>query len=69
MHKGTAPELVLRDWGHLNTRSTSVIFKYSVLTSKKTQSITITKISCMLYKEIIVVYADNNIKPINTHYG
>jgi hypothetical protein len=42
----------------------------SVLTSKKTQHFTITKINLlMLIEEIIPVYSENDIKPINTLCG
>jgi hypothetical protein len=45
-------------------------FKNSVLTSKKTQHFTITKINwLMLFKEIIAVYCKNHTKPIDTLFG
>jgi hypothetical protein len=51
----------------LKTKFILIIFKYSVRTAKKTQPITITKISwLMLFKEIIAVYSENHVKPINT---
>jgi hypothetical protein len=38
--------------------------------SKKTQPVTITKINwLMLFKEIIPVYSENHMKPINTLCG
>jgi hypothetical protein len=44
-----------------------MLFKNSVLTSKRTPHFTITKInSLMLFKEIIAVYSENDAKPINT---
>jgi hypothetical protein len=44
-----------------------IIFNNSVRTAKKTQCITITKINLlMMFKEIIVVYSENHMKPINT---
>jgi hypothetical protein len=46
------------------------VFKHSVFTSKKTKPITITKISwLMLFKEIIAVYSENHMEPINTLCG
>jgi hypothetical protein len=45
----------------------SIVFKNSVLTSKKTQHIAITKTNwSMLFTEIISVYSENHTKPINT---
>jgi hypothetical protein len=45
----------------------SYVFKYSVLTSKKTQPITITNVNrLILLKEIMTVYSENHTKPINT---
>jgi hypothetical protein len=42
-----------------------IIFNRSVLTSKKTQPITITEIVClMLFKEIIAAYKENNMKAV-----
>jgi uracil DNA glycosylase len=47
-----------------------IIFNHSVLTSKKTQSITITNIILlMLFKEIIAVCSENNMKLINVLCG
>jgi hypothetical protein len=47
-----------------------ILFKHSVLTSKKIQPITITKISwLMLFREIIVVYSENLMKPTNKLCG
>jgi hypothetical protein len=44
-----------------------MLFKNSVLTSKRTPHFTITKIKwLMLFKEITAVYSENNTKPINT---
>jgi hypothetical protein len=44
-----------------------IIFKHSVLTSKETQPITITRITwSVLFEEIIVVHTVNHMKPINT---
>jgi hypothetical protein len=44
-----------------------IIFKYLVLTSKKTQRFTSTKINWLtLCREIIAVYSENHTKPINT---
>jgi hypothetical protein len=45
------------------------IFKKSVLTSKKTQHFTITKIIRLMCLEIIVVCTENHMKPINTLCG
>jgi hypothetical protein len=43
-----------------------MLFKNSGRTSKRTPHFTITKINwLMLFKEIIAVYSDNHIKPIN----
>jgi hypothetical protein len=47
-----------------------VTFKNSVCTSKRTPHFTITKINGLtLFKEIIVVYSENDTKPINTKYS
>jgi hypothetical protein len=44
-----------------------MLFKSSVLTSKRTPHLTITKINWLtLFKEIITVYSENHAKPINT---
>jgi hypothetical protein len=51
----------LQSVNHLKPVLVLIIFKYSVLTSKKTQPITVTKIM-----EIIAVYSENHMKPINT---
>jgi hypothetical protein len=41
-------------------------FNYSVLASKNTRPITVTKINwLMLSKEIIAAYTENHMKPIN----
>jgi hypothetical protein len=43
-----------------------MLFKYSVLTSKKAQPITITKIDrLMMFKEIIAVCSKNNMKSVS----
>jgi hypothetical protein len=49
-----------------------LIFKHSVLTSKKTQltALTITMIRCsMLFKEIVSVYCENHMNPIDMPFG
>jgi hypothetical protein len=47
-----------------------IIFNNSVRTIKKTQPITIMRISrLMLFKEVIAVYGENHMKPINTLCG
>jgi hypothetical protein len=47
-----------------------MLFKNSVRTSKRTQHFTITKINWLtLFKEIIAVYSENHMKPINTKWG
>jgi uracil DNA glycosylase len=47
-----------------------IIYKNSVLTSKKTQHFSIIKINwLMLLKEIITVYSKNHKKPIHTFCG
>jgi hypothetical protein len=44
-----------------------ILFKNSVRTTKKTPHFTITKINWLtLFKEIIAVYSENHMKPINT---
>jgi hypothetical protein len=44
-----------------------MLFKNSVRTSKRTPYFTTTKINwLMLFKEIIAVYIENHMKPINT---
>jgi hypothetical protein len=44
-----------------------MLFKKPVHTSKRTPHFTIAKIkSLMLFKEIITVYSENHVKPINT---
>jgi hypothetical protein len=44
-----------------------MLFKNTVRTAKKTQLFTITNINWLtLFKEIIAVYFENNIKPTNT---
>jgi hypothetical protein len=54
----------LRPKAHLNN------IKNSGRTSKKTQHVSITKINyLMLFKEIIAVYSENHMKPINTLCG
>jgi hypothetical protein len=48
---------------HLNTKD-------SVRTTKKTQHFTVTKISWLtLFKEIIAVYSESHMKPVNTLCG
>jgi hypothetical protein len=47
-----------------------MLFKNSVLTSKRTPNFTITSINFLtLFKEIITVYSENHAKPINTKYS
>jgi hypothetical protein len=47
-----------------------IIFKHSVLTSKKTQSTTIAKINQLMpFREIIAIYSENHVKPTNTLRG
>jgi hypothetical protein len=47
----------------LKPKLVSIIFKYPVLTSKKTPHFTITKINLLtLFKEIISVYTENHTK-------
>jgi uracil DNA glycosylase len=47
-----------------------MLFKNSVHTAKKTQHFSITNISWfMLFKEIITVFSENPMKPINTLCG
>jgi hypothetical protein len=47
-----------------------VMFKVSVLTSKKIQHVSVTKINwLMLFTEIIAVYSDNNTKHVSTLRG
>jgi hypothetical protein len=44
-----------------------ITFKHAVRTSQKTQPLTITKIKWLTpFKEIIAVYTEKNMKPINT---
>jgi hypothetical protein len=44
-----------------------ILFKNSVRTSKRTPHVTITTINwLMLFKEIIAIYSENHVKPINT---
>jgi hypothetical protein len=44
-----------------------LVFNNSVCTAKKTLHFTITRINwLMLFKEIIAVYSENHMKPINT---
>jgi hypothetical protein len=46
-----------------------LILKHPVLTSKKTQPITITKINWLtLFKEIIAVYSENHRQPRQIHF-
>jgi hypothetical protein len=54
----------------LKLKLVEITFKNSVRTAKKTQLFTITKIKWeMLFKEIISVYSENHMKPINTKYS
>jgi hypothetical protein len=47
-----------------------MLFKDSVRTSKRTPHFTITKINWLtLLREIIAVYSENHVKPINTKYS
>jgi hypothetical protein len=47
-----------------------IIFKHSFHASKKTQPISITRINwLMMFKEIITVYSENHMKPINILCG
>jgi hypothetical protein len=47
-----------------------MVFKNTVRASKKTQYVTITKISWLiLFKEIIAAYSENRKKSINTSSG
>jgi hypothetical protein len=47
-----------------------MLFKYSVHTSKRTPHFTITKINWLtLFKELIAVYTENNMKLINAFCG
>jgi hypothetical protein len=51
-------------WNPLKPKLVYIIFKNSVRTSKRTPHFTITKINwLMLFKEIIVVYSENDTKP------
>jgi hypothetical protein len=51
----------------LKLKLVRIIFKYSVLTAKKTLLFTITKINWLtLFKEIIAVCTENHTRPINT---
>jgi hypothetical protein len=60
------------DW-NINALKPKLIkkkFKNSVRTAKKTQHFTITKINWLtLFKEIIAVYSENHIKPMNALSG
>jgi hypothetical protein len=56
----------------LNSLKLKIIltFKSSVLTSKKTQPMYITRINwLMLFREIIAVFSENHMIPINTLCG
>jgi hypothetical protein len=51
----------------LKPKHVEIIFNNSVRTAKKTQHFAITKINwLMLFKEIIAIYSDNHMEPINT---
>jgi hypothetical protein len=51
-----------------NTKLISIVFKYSVPTSKKTKKVSITKTNCLiLLMEVIDVYSENHKKPVNTY--
>jgi hypothetical protein len=53
----------------LKLKLIQIVFKNSVHTTKKTQHFTITKINLlMLFKEMIPVYSENHMKPINTEW-
>jgi hypothetical protein len=44
-----------------------MLFKNSVRTSKRTPNFTITKVNwLMLFKEIIAVYSENDVKPVSS---
>jgi hypothetical protein len=44
-----------------------IILKYSVLIQKRKQPITIRRINClMMFKEMIALYSENHMKPVNT---
>jgi hypothetical protein len=45
------------------------IFNNSVRTSKRTQHFTITEITWLMFKEVIVVYSENHKRPVNTEYN
>jgi hypothetical protein len=46
------------------------MFEHSFRTTKKTQSVVVTRISwLMLFKEIIAVYSESHVKSINTFRG
>jgi hypothetical protein len=61
------PREILNLLNHLKTTLVQMLVKNSVLTSKRTQHFTITKIKWLtLFKEIIAVYSENHAKPINT---
>jgi hypothetical protein len=54
----------------LKTKLVCILLKNSVPTSKRTPNFTITKINwLMLFKEIIAVYSENHIKPINAKFS
>jgi hypothetical protein len=53
-----------------STKFIKTIFTNSVPTSKKTQHVSITKVTCLtLFNEVNVVYSENNMKPINILCG
>jgi hypothetical protein len=54
----------------LKQKLVKIVFKNSVRTAKKTQLFTIIKINWLtLFKEIIAVYSENHIQPINTKFS
>jgi hypothetical protein len=61
------------DKGYINPlkkKLVCILFKNSVRTSKRTPTITITKINWLTpFKEIISVYSENHEKPINTKFS
>jgi hypothetical protein len=55
-------------WRNLSTFEAQVCLNNSVRTAKKTLHFTIAKINWLtLFKEIIPVYSENDIKSINTY--
>jgi hypothetical protein len=69
-HHEPSPKVAAEYFVPLKPKLVLILFKNSVRTSKKTQPITITKISwLMLFKEIIAVYSEKHMKPINKICG